>query len=174
MKRISGSVLLIMLLCADMAGTVMAGGTKSVELQMHLVVTQPPPCTVQDLDVDLGTVIDAELEEAYYDIFIPISCTDNDGHNINLRIQGTPTSYSNAVLQTSAPGLGVTLETKNDHRLLLVGASRGAEINVSIPAGSNYQKVPLTVRIKRDREELDEIENDIFFSTTATLVLEYL
>ncbi|EGT0662641.1 hypothetical protein JAF83_002840 [Citrobacter werkmanii] len=173
MKRIAGSVLLIMLLCADMAGTVMAGGTKSVELQMHLVVTQPPPCTVQDLDVDLGVVRDVELDEAYNDIFIPISCTDNDGHNINLRIQGTPTSYSNAVLQTSAPGLGVTLETKNDHRLLLVGASRGAEINVSIPVGSNYQNVPLTVRIKMDKEELNEIEDDIIFNTTATLFLEY-
>ncbi|EAO2686193.1 hypothetical protein E2X65_13825 [Salmonella enterica] len=173
MKRITGSVLLIMLLCAGMAGTVMAGGTKSVELQMHLVVTQPPPCTVRDLNVDLGVVPEYELGDYYKNVPISIYCTDNDGHNINLRIQGTPTNYSNAVLQTSAPGLGVTLETENDHRLLLVGASGGAEINVSIPAGSNYQEVPLTIRIKADREVLGEIDDDIDFSTTATLFLEY-
>ncbi|PKT11716.1 fimbrial protein, partial [Klebsiella pneumoniae] len=43
---------ILVLLCGGFVAGTEAAGTKTVQLELHLVVTQPPPCTVGGASVE--------------------------------------------------------------------------------------------------------------------------
>ncbi|HCC0888759.1 TPA: fimbrial protein [Salmonella enterica] len=162
--------MLLLLLCGGMIAGVDAGGTKTVELQLHLVVTQPPPCTVDDVNVPLRAIHQSDVDNYEQSFTIPINCNDSDGHHIKLQIQGTTVAYSEAVLQTSHPELGISL-LQDDRTPLLVGASGGAVIDLYIENHHNHHDLPLIAKLVR--ENTAEKIAPGTYSTSATLLLEY-
>ncbi|EKS4785484.1 fimbrial protein [Salmonella enterica] len=108
---------LMPLLLAGVVVCAQAGGTKTVDMTLHLVVTQPPPCTLEDLHVEFpdGYIDDIDLSSTLF--HVPIHCdidTSNYYSYIKLQIQGNATTIGgDQVLQTSEPNLGIRIEDSN-------------------------------------------------------------
>lgn len=155
---------------------VKAGGTKTVELQMHLVVTQPPQCTVVDTVIALESVSIPWNERDTYDVndvlvesnaqAINISCdpTIRPYPKVKLRLLGKTAAYSDLVLQTSYPGLG--LKFFYDNQPFVFGPGGG--IDVDLEKGSH---IGFHIYLVQDNKFPFSY---IAFSASATMVMELL
>lgn len=172
MKTITRWTLLMVLLCVAMSGNVLAGGTKTVELQMHLVVTQPPPCTIADLAVEIGIEKTNAEEISWIKTGVPIviDCTEDvtDYYKyLQLKIQGTTTTINNErVLQTSIPDLGIRL-TGPVGTLFPLGDEG---VKITIKPGRNDVDLYASLVKRFTYETLPEGE----YTASATMVAEYL
>lgn len=155
---------------------VKAGGTKTVELQMHLVVTQPPPCTVGDTVIGLHSVVIPWSERDTYDVndvlvetgaqAINISCdpTIRPFPKVKLRLLGKTAAYSDLVLQTSYPGLG--LKFFYDNQPFVFGPGGGIDLDLE-----EDRSVGFFIYLVQDNKFP---QSSIAYSASATMVMELL
>lgn len=172
MKK-TGWKLLMMLIYASIASGVNAAGTKTVELQLHLVVTQPPPCTVGDVIEPLETVPTAEPSHPPHPFTIPITClwdVREAYRSLKLQIQGTTTTINHEqVLQTSEPDLGIRIEDE-DGALVPLGTGNGITLNTADRDGRTYDLVLVARPVSRLNDEIFAPQE---YRASAITILEY-
>lgn len=86
-------IFLMAILVSTLAGSAQAGGTKTVNLTLHLVITQLPPCTVNGASIEFGNVMTNKVGDATYTrpVEYSLSCPNAKlGDYLRLQIQGTP------------------------------------------------------------------------------------
>lgn len=170
--RLTGLMLLMWI-----AANAQAGGTKTVNMTLHLVITQPPPCTVADVDAVMPTEVTTRANDDYTlgaatPINIPIHCEwdiSDTYTSMKLYFQGNTTTINNQqVLQTSIPDLGVRLMQPS-----------GSIVPISLSEGITVQSVPghtdYTVKIEAQLLKKDpyKILTEGDYSASATMILEY-
>ncbi|EAW8147760.1 fimbrial protein [Salmonella enterica subsp. enterica] len=158
------------------AGGVQAGGTKSVELKLHLVVTQPPPCEINDMSTNIG------LENIYDDQVPPLPvhpftirvyCEKDvaDTYSyLKLQLQGaTITIDGEQVLQTSIENLGIRLTYNNV--LAPIGTGEWLYLDTSQSSDGILYNFNLTAQPVKKYAH-DWINPDSY-TASASLILEY-
>lgn len=166
---------ILVLLFGWSIASVYAEGSKTVNMTLHLVVTQPPPCTVGDTTMALATYDTNDtifFGPEYFEI--PVTCiwdVREAYHTLKLQIQGTTTTINNElVLQTSEPDLGIRLTDGNTGNLLPLSANSWITLSTSDGNGSTYA-------FKLGAEPVRRVNDEIFapqlYTASATTILEY-
>ncbi len=162
-------IFLMAILLSTIAGSAQAGGTKTVNLTLHLVITQPPPCTVNGASIEFGNVPTNKVGDATYTrpVEYSLSCTNAKvGDYLKLQIQGTTTTINGeAVLQTSVAGLGIRLQQAGSKTLVPVSSTTWLDFTLSGSQGPELEAIP----VKDSAVMLSGGE----FTASATLLVDY-
>ncbi len=83
---------ILVLLCGGFVTGTEAAGTKTVQLELHLVVTQPPPCTVGGASVEFGDVLTTKVGDVSQTkpVGYSLNCDGRASDYLKLQIQGPP------------------------------------------------------------------------------------
>ncbi len=177
MSRKIGGWLLALLFAGPIAYA-QAGGTKTVNMTLHLAITQPPPCTVDDITVVMpGAVSDARVF-AIVDFNIPVTCTwdvREAYRSLKLQIQGATTTINQQqVLQTSEPNLGIRITDGRTRALVPLGAGNWVTLNTAYSTGGEGgMDYRFELRAEPVKRVADEVYQPQTYSASATTILEY-
>ncbi|ECZ2148956.1 fimbrial protein [Salmonella enterica] len=159
---------MLVLLCGGFVAGTEAAGTKTVQLELHLVVTQPPPCTVGGASVEFGDVLTTKVGDASQTkpVGYSLNCDGRASDYLKLQIQGTTTTISGEqVLQTSVQGLGIRIQQAGNKQLVPVGITDWLNFTLSGSNGPELEAVP----VKEPTTQLAGGD----FNASATLVVDY-
>lgn len=159
---------MLVLLCGGFVTGTEAAGTKTVQLELHLVVTQPPPCTVGGASVEFGDVLTTKVGDASQTkpVGYSLNCDGRASDYLKLQIQGTTTTISGEqVLQTSVQGLGIRIQQAGNKQLVPVGITDWLNFTLSGSNGPELEAVP----VKEPTTQLAGGD----FNASATLVVDY-
>ena len=137
----------------------------SANLTFSGTLNEPPPCTIDagnKIEVDFGDVGVKRVDGVRYrrGVGYTISCgTDTLPWVLKLSVNGTPTTFDGAALQTSAPDLGIRIFQNN----LPFRLNTPLDITVSSPP------VLEVVPVKQPGATLAPAS----FTAVATLLAEY-
>ncbi|ECC3252320.1 hypothetical protein ACK1QP_000602 [Salmonella enterica] len=172
---------LMPLLLAGVVVCAQAGGTKSVDMTLHLVVTQPPPCTVQDVNATFSPAApygESPSSLPSLTVNIPVTCDSDirsDYRYMKLQLQGVATTIGGEqLLQTSQVDLGIRFCSSDDcyENGDKVPINTGwfymstSELNSSL---QGYFKVVAQV-VKRFPDEILGMQE---YQASATMILDY-
>lgn len=146
-----------------------AGGTKTVNMTLHLIINQSPPCTVNGANIEFGNVLTSKVGDVSYTrpIEYSLSCNNADpGDYLKLQIQGTASTINGEqVLQTSVPGLGIRLQQRENKALVPVGQTEWLNFTLGSNQGPALEAIPV--------KETTTLLSGGEFNASATLVVDY-
>lgn len=151
-------------LCATLP--LMVGAATTVTVKVTVVA--PPPCIINGdrvIEVDFGEVIASRISsglggaEYMRTVDYSLECRGSTSNAMKMTIQGNPTAFDGAALQTNVPDLGI--------QMLINGKRQGLGVwsNFTYPDKPNLQAVP----VKRGGADLSGGE----FSAGATMMVDY-
>ncbi|WP_338481056.1 fimbrial protein [Pseudomonas trivialis] len=141
------------------------GNGASANLTFSGTLNEPPPCTIDagnTIEVDFGDVGIKRIDGVKYrrGLGYTISCgTDTLPWELRLSVNGTPTGFDGAAVQTSVPSLGVRVFQNNQPFAL----NKPMDINLSSPP--TLEVVPV--------QQPGAILAPSRFTAVATLLAEY-
>lgn len=136
-------------------------------LKFHGTLISPPSCTISNgntIEVEFGDVLINKIDGTRYikDVPYEITCDStlrDESMAMTLTLSGAATSFNNAAITTTVPGLGIELQ-QNDTPFVL-----GSTITVDEQSIPTLKAVP----VKQSGVALVEGE----FDATATLQVDY-
>lgn len=140
-------------------------GGASANLTFSGTLNEPPPCTIDagnTIEVDFGDIGVKRVDGVKYrrGVGYTISCgADALPWELKLSVNGTPTAFDGAAVQTSAPGLGIRLFQNN----LPFPLNKPMDITLSSPPV--LEVVPV--------QQPGAILAPASFTAVATLLAEY-
>ena len=141
--------------------------SKSVSMNLRVLVDAPPPCTVNGAAVEFGNVFINKIDGVSYNRPIDYSLVCNNLAMDDLRLQMQATTVvinGETVISTGIPGFGIRVQKSSDHSILDLTSGSWLPFNFSsgIPA---LEAVP----VKQSGTTLAAAE----FNASATIVVDY-
>lgn len=136
-------------------------------LKFHGTLISPPSCTISNgntIEVEFGDVLINQIDGTRYIIDVPYEITCDSSVRdasmaMTLTLSGAATSFNNAAITTTVPGLGIELQ-QNDTPFVL-----GSTITV------NEQSIPTLKAVPVKQSGVALVEGE--FDATATLQVDY-
>lgn len=139
--------------------------TASANLTFSGTLNEPPPCTIDGgntIEVDFGDIGVKKVDGVQHrkGVGYTISCgPDALPWQLKLSVNGTPTTYDNAAVQTNVPALGIRVYQNN------VPFQLNTPLDITLPSPPTLEVVP----VKQPGSTLAPAR----FAAVATLLAEY-
>ncbi len=146
-------------------GSIGLCSTASANLTFSGTLNEPPPCTIDagnTIEVDFGDVGVKRVDGERYrrGVGYTISCgADNFPWVLKLSVNGTPTTFDNAAVQTSVPALGIRVFQNNQ------AFGLNTPLDISLASPPVLEVVPVM--------QPGAILTPARFTAVATLLAEY-
>ncbi|EJF8467128.1 fimbrial protein [Escherichia coli] len=155
-----------LLICCVGSGFAVAA-SKSVSMNLRVLVDAPPPCTVNGAAVEFGNVFINKINGVDYKRPIDYSLVCNNLAMDDLRLQMQATTVvinGETVISTGIPGFGIRVQKSSDHTILDLTSGSWLPFNFS-------SGVPVleAVPVKQSGTTLAAAE----FNASATIVVDY-
>lgn len=140
--------------------------TKTVLMELKVLVDAPPPCTVTGSDVDFGDVIIKRVDGINYlmDAAYTLACPDRKADDLRMQLKGNTTVINGeTVLSTGIDGFGIRIQNGADNALIPVGDTQWIPFTVS--SQPQLKAVP----VKQSGVQLAATP----FSASLTMVVDY-
>lgn len=143
----------------------LAASTRAVEIKIHGTLIENPPCSInndQRVDIEFGDAVRIKQIDGVNYLqrkAITVSCTEDPGAGLRVRLRGTASDFDNTALSTSVNGLGVRF--KLNEQALNVNST----LDIHYPEALELSAVP----VKQPGADLKAGE----FDASASLLLEY-